>query len=142
MTIKEHIDHFLGIRMQSPYDYKTEYTIKFFKKENGGKLQNSILINIEDRTVRDMRIEDPEVFKLIVDEFSEKKEENEANNEVNNDKKVALRGMIDIDEFVERIFNEETDAVIGFISHLKWEENERMPGSQVLNYTINSYKHS
>jgi hypothetical protein len=129
MTFTEHIDYFMNIKLHNLFDYTTEYTIKFFKKKNEGKLQNSILLNIEDRTVRDMRIEDPEVFKRIVDTFGDKDQE-----EV--DKKVALKGLINIHEFVENIIDKDEDAIIGFISHMKWEDNERMPGSQVLNYTI------
>lgn len=125
-TCVNHIESFLNITLDS--DLQSQYTLKFFKKDNVG-FQNSLLVNRIDKTIVDMKITDKDIFNKISNVFGEKNQVTEV---------VEISANISIYEFLAKIVEPiEEYAVIGFVSHISNGPNqERLPGSQCLNYVI------
>jgi hypothetical protein len=145
------------MRVPNKQEFKTEYTIKFFKRHDLSK-QNSVLVDPSRNVVMDMMIVDPLIFDKIKVCFNEDEVKDsaflsgDANQLVpsetllsgtekalvkdDNIKSMKLRDAIDVHVFFEKIIDEE-DCVIGFISQVKsGDDGLLLPGSIVLNYTI------
>jgi hypothetical protein len=131
--MEQHLENFLNLVTGSP---TAEWTIKFFDKENIDK-QNSILINPIERFIIDMRISDVDIFNKIVEKYknSDSLLEGEESN-----KNIKLKDNIDLHDFFENMISEEKYYVVGFISHIKWQDDKKIihsPGSQITSYSIN-----
>jgi hypothetical protein len=132
-SIEQHFENFLNTKLTyDPQDFYCQVTIKFFKRDDPS-FQNAVLVSMETKTIVDMKIEDKEVFKKIVDVFGTPSENAEGKTSLVLDKK------IDILEFVEKIISLEDDSILGFISvvDINSKQSSRVKGSQCFNYTIN-----
>ena len=133
LPIEQHFENFLSTKLNyEPEDFYCQVTIKFFKR-NDPTLQNAVLVSLESKAIVDMKIEDEDVFKSIIDTFG-----SEVSQEGGEEKKsLQLNKKIDIMEFVEKIISIEDDSILGFISIVEIKSQKRVPGSQCLNYTLN-----
>jgi hypothetical protein len=123
-----HIENFLNVKVDS--EIEGQYTIKFFKKDQV-QFQNSLLVDPINKTILDMKISDKDIFEKVSSTFGE---HNDKNSEI-----LEIATNINLYEFLAKILGENTGeyAVIGFVSHIKNGPNqERLPGSQCLNYVI------
>ena len=122
------VDEFLNIRINSTFE--GQYTIKFFKKTDVEK-QNSIFINCSDKTIWDMKISDKDVFTSIISLYGDK------TTDVDDTATVKLKEKIGLFDFLTQIITPMDEyTCIGFISHVGWKDEERLPGSQILNFTF------
>jgi hypothetical protein len=146
----DHLEYFLDLKLH----FEGEKTIKFFDPVNAPTYQNSLLIHQPTRTILDMKIQDPDIFQKISDNFSKQEPE-----EVDEKEKQSpspdpdapapssepqpltsfkLTTNIDVYSFVEKILSP-SHKMVGFITkgYNKFgDDGFVLPGTQMFNYQI------
>lgn len=140
-TTQDHLETFLDLKLH----FDGEKTIKFFDPVNAPQYQNSLLIHQPTRTILDMKIQDPEVFEKIGENFSKLEESPETEKQEDAPKKddeprksFKLTTNIDIYTFVEKIVSP-TSKMVGFITkgyNKAGEDGFVLPGTQMFSYQI------
>lgn len=141
---QNHLETFLDLKLH----FDGEKTIKFFDPVNAPQYQNSLLIHQPTRTIFDMKIQDPDVFQKIGDNFSKledtpDKPENPSNDTEDSTSSTKppsfkLSTNIDIYTFVEKIISP-TSKMVGFITkgyNKAGEDGFVLPGTQMFSYQI------
>jgi hypothetical protein len=102
-------------------------------------IKNNILIDEKTHTIRDMKIEDKNIFNKIVEKFGSKPE-TDSETDSDNITNIPLQAKIPIFDFFNEIIPDD-NIIIGFVSLINWTDEEKQiytAGSHIFTYTINS----